>query len=76
MDTETNTDEGESLYGAQLLYSVPAARKKLSIGNTMCYSLMESGALKSVKVGRRRMIRASDLQAFVDSLTGGELSAQ
>lgn len=56
--------------GEPLLYRVPAARKKVGVGNTMFYELMNSGRIRSVKIGRARLIPADALRDFVASLSG------
>jgi excisionase family DNA binding protein len=52
----------------QLAYSVPDAAAMIGISRRTCYELMTSGQLRSVKLGRRRLVRHSDLVAFVDAL--------
>ncbi|WP_449414464.1 helix-turn-helix domain-containing protein [Ochrobactrum teleogrylli] len=51
----------------KLFYSIAEAMAAIGIKRTMIYSLINSGELKAVKVGRLTMIRSTDLQAFVDS---------
>lgn len=54
--------------GPKLAYSVDEAAELLSICRRTCYELMTSGRLRSVKLGRRRLVRHSDLVCFVESL--------
>ncbi len=53
---------------AKLVYSVPEAKKALGIGNTKFYDLLKDGALRSRKIGRRTVIAADDLHAFIAAL--------
>jgi len=67
MDAETSETNG-----LKLAYSVPEAAELLSICRRTCYELMTSGRLRSVKLGRRRLVRHSDLVAFVESLADSD----
>jgi excisionase family DNA binding protein len=51
------------------LLSVEQAAEQLSIGRTTMYALVKSGQIKSVRVGRRRLIPAPELPAFVQRIT-------
>ncbi|WP_315796601.1 helix-turn-helix domain-containing protein [Bradyrhizobium sp. SZCCHNRI3043] len=51
-----------------MAYSVAEACKLLSIGRTTLYHAIKSGELQIAKIGRRTVIRAEFLRAFVDSL--------
>ena len=48
--------------------SVPAAMDYLSVKRTKLYSLIASGQLKAVKLGRRTLVRMDELQRFLDTL--------
>ena len=52
----------------RLLYRVGDAADKLSVSRSKVYELMASGALRSVKIDRTRLIRDVDLREFVDSM--------
>lgn len=52
----------------RLLYRVPEVATHLSISRSKVYELLASGALSSVKIDRTRLVRGSDLRAFVDAL--------
>jgi len=52
-------------------YSVNETLALLSIGRTTLYALIKHGELKSVQLGRKRLICASDLAAFLDKLREG-----
>ncbi len=51
----------------KLFYSINEAMAAIGIKRSMMYTLISSGELKAVKVGRLTMIRSTDLQEFVDS---------
>lgn len=55
--------------GGALLLTVPEAAARLGIGRTLLYAAITSGALRSVRIGNRRLIRPEDLDAYVASLT-------
>lgn len=55
----------------RLLYRVDEAGHRLNLGRTIMYELIRSGRLRSVKVGKLRLIPSSALVEFVDQL-GGE----
>lgn len=50
------------------LLSVEAAAAALAIGRTKAFELVESGALRSLKVGTRRLIPVAALDEFVAAL--------
>ena len=50
------------------LYRVIEAAEVLGIGRTTVYTLLKSGALRSVHVGRSRRIRSVDLEEFINAL--------
>jgi excisionase family DNA binding protein len=52
----------------KLLYRIPEVVEHLSISRSKVYELLKSGELRSVHVNRSRLVRAGDLQAYVDSL--------
>lgn len=51
-----------------LLYDVTAAGQALSIGRNEIYHRIQTGEIRSVRIGRRRLIPATELAAFVDRL--------
>jgi excisionase family DNA binding protein len=55
-----------------LLVTLEEAARRLSIGRTSVYALVAAGELGSVRVGRSRRIRVSDLRAYVGGLTRAE----
>lgn len=56
----------------ELLIPVEEAARRLAIGRTVAYSLIRSGELPSVKIGRSRRIPVSTLQQYVESLRDRE----
>jgi excisionase family DNA binding protein len=54
---------------ALLLLKVTAAAAKLSMGRSVMYRYIQTGALRSVKIGGARRILVSDLRDFVRRLS-------
>ena len=52
----------------KLMYSVDEGVEITGLKRTKLYELMLSGQLRSLKVGRRRLISAQALKEFVDEL--------
>jgi excisionase family DNA binding protein len=50
------------------LYSIDEAAALLSIGHTLASELIADGKLKSVKVGRRRLIPGPALEKYIAEL--------
>ena len=50
------------------LLTIEAVMERLSVARSTVYNLMDSGQLRSCKVGRRRLIPESGLVAFVEGL--------
>jgi excisionase family DNA binding protein len=53
----------------KLAYSIREACGLLSIGRTTLYTLIGQGDLTALKVGRRTLIPAQSLDAFVEAVT-------
>jgi excisionase family DNA binding protein len=53
---------------SRLLYKVGEAASALGLSRAKVYELINSGALRSVRIDGSRRIRAADLEAFVASL--------
>lgn len=62
------TSDGTAEQVSRLLYRVSDAASALSLSRAKVYELINSGALRSVRIDGARRIRASDLEAFVASL--------
>lgn len=54
-----------------LAYSIADACALLSLGRTTIFAAIARGELKSKKVGRRTLIAAQDLKAWLDSCPAG-----
>jgi excisionase family DNA binding protein len=55
----------------RVLYSVEDAAEALSMGRTSVFALIRDGRLQAVKVGKRRLIPVSELEAFAVRLQQG-----
>lgn len=51
-----------------LLVTVEEAARLLGIGRTTMFELIARGNIKSVRLGRRRLIARKNLESFVDEL--------
>lgn len=49
----------------QRTISVPEAARVLSIGRTKLYQLLNADEIRTIKIGNRRLVLASDVDAFV-----------
>ena len=74
--TRANADNSESGPGSsepqrvaatKMLLSVSEATASLGLGRTMVWDLVNKGKLKSLRIGRRRLIPRDALQAFLES---------
>jgi excisionase family DNA binding protein len=54
----------------RLLLRVEEAGHQLNLGRTVMYELIRSGRLRSVKVGKLRLIPSAALVEFVEQLDG------
>ena len=54
-----------------LLLTVEEAADRLSIGRTLMYRLVSSGAVRSVTIGRLRRVPAESLEQYVSHLLQG-----
>ncbi|MEX5711372.1 helix-turn-helix domain-containing protein [Parafrankia sp. FMc6] len=52
----------------QVLLTVEDAAEMLGIGRTLLYSLIRTGAITSVRIGRLRRLRPADIDAFAARL--------
>ncbi|TVQ64408.1 MAG: DNA-binding protein [Phycisphaerales bacterium] len=59
-----------SYNGPQLL-NVEAVARTLSIGERQVWRLMATGELPTVSIGRRRLVTATDVQAFIEARREG-----
>ena len=51
-----------------LLHDIPTAAEMLGLGRTTVYEEIKAGRLSIVKIGRRTMIKHSELERFVSVL--------
>jgi excisionase family DNA binding protein len=52
----------------RVLHSVEEAASILSVGRTSLYALIDSGQLERVKIGRRSLVPADSIAAYVERL--------
>ncbi|AVH21179.1 helix-turn-helix transcriptional regulator [Nocardia cyriacigeorgica] len=50
------------------LHRIPEACGRLGIGRSYLYELMGAGRIRSVKVGRRRLVPESAIREFIEQL--------
>lgn len=55
---------------APVLYRVEEAAEALRIGRTVVYELIRCGALRTVKVGTRRLVPVEAVREYVSKLGG------
>jgi len=48
--------------------TIDGAKQALGIGHTKLYELINAGKLRTVKVGRRTLVRTDSIREFVDTL--------
>ena len=58
--------------GNPLLLTIAQVGYLLNLGKTKTYELVMSNQIKSIKLGRKRLVRRSELEKYVSEL-GGEL---
>ncbi len=63
--SETADKLADNPLAGKLLVTVAEAQEILSLSRTRIYALIQSGELKSVAFGRRRMIPTKELDALV-----------
>jgi excisionase family DNA binding protein len=69
MSEHPNTgSQGEASVGLALLVTVEEAAQLLRLGRTRTYQLVMAGQIRSVKLGRRRLVVRSGLEDFVGQL--------
>ncbi len=54
------------------LLDLPRAQSALGIGRSSLFELLRAGHLPAVKVGRRTLIRTSDLRRFIANLASAQ----
>lgn len=63
-----STQENTMRNGDALLYSIQDTVTQTGLSRTKLYEELTAGRLRSVKVGRRRMVPAVALEAWIESL--------
>jgi excisionase family DNA binding protein len=53
---------------ARLLLSMQVVAERLSIGKTLAWQLVSSGALASVQIGKRRLVSVAELERYAERL--------
>ena len=51
----------------RLLFTVTEAAARLGLGRSLVYTLVMSGQLDSITIGRARRVPAAALEAFIDT---------
>ncbi len=61
------------MHDQAILISIPEAARRLSCGRSLLYELMGAGSVRSVKLGKRRLVLVASLVAFAASLPESQL---
>lgn len=69
LDAVTPLVESASVENQTLLVTIEEAARLLGIGRTTMFELIGRGELKSVRLGRRRLIARRQLESFVEELS-------
>ena len=59
----------------QVLMTVEEAARRLRIGRSTAYALIQTGQIESIKIGASRRVPAAALSTFVDQLRGHEIES-
>ncbi|MFI5035408.1 MAG: helix-turn-helix domain-containing protein [Acidimicrobiales bacterium] len=62
------TDYSNSPIGVSPLLTIEEAAQLLRIGRTQTYGLVMGGAIRSIKIGRRRLVLRAGLDEFIQRL--------
>lgn len=54
------------------LHAIPVVQDRLSIGRSKVFELIETGTLRSIKIGKRRLVPESALAEYIDSLVADQ----
>jgi len=58
----------------KVFHSVEEAAEILSLGRTTVFALIKEGQIHSVKIGKRRLVAATELDAYAIRLQEGEVA--
>lgn len=61
----------QSEHTERLLYDIPQSAEKLNLSQRTVATLIASGALQSIKVGRRRLIPRQALDNYIHGMLAG-----
>jgi excisionase family DNA binding protein len=67
---ESNKKSLTSVTQNKIAYSLPEAAKATSLSVSLLRKHIRTGALKATKIGRRRVILASELAKYLDAASG------
>ncbi|NKR31351.1 excisionase family DNA-binding protein [Rhodococcus hoagii] len=59
-----------------MLHRIEAACERLSVGRSTLYGLMDAGKIRSVKIGKSRLIPESAICEFVAALEVGATASE
>lgn len=62
---ELRTEADAARRAPDRLYSIPEAAAALGLGRSLLYGELASGKLASVRIGRRRLIPAASVAAYI-----------
>src|ERR1700722_4596960 len=68
-DDWSNGHPNRDQLNKSLLVTVEEAARLLGIGRTTMFELIGSGDVKSLRLGRRRLIARKNLESFIDELS-------
>ena len=69
MAAERGAGPGRAANGRRpLLCTVEEAAEMLSIGRTKTYRLIAAGQIRTIRIGRRRLVPISELEALITEL--------
>jgi excisionase family DNA binding protein len=63
-----NPAGAESADASRIVLTIEEAARRLGIGRTLMYSLVMSGAVRSVSIGRLRRVPVQCLEEYVNAL--------
>jgi excisionase family DNA binding protein len=58
------------------LLSVPETAKAINVCRATLYDLFRQGVIQSVKVGRRRLVKSTEVERYIASLPADDMAAK